>query len=100
MENQKRIDKLKSWLPEGSTVYTVLRSVTRSGMNREISVHCVSEDHILWLSGMVGEVIGLKRGKKEGLKIGGCGMDMGFEIAYRLSEALYGNGYALKHSWV
>lgn len=35
--------------------------------------------------------------KHGGIKIGGCGMDMGFELVYRLSAKLY--GYASKRGY-
>jgi len=38
------------------------------------------------------------------LRVGGCGMDMGFHIVYSLSLALYGSandgGYTLSQEWL
>ena len=44
--------------------------------------------------------LGLRLGKRDGMIIHGCGMDMGFDIAYRLGFKLYGDGYVLKHEWL
>lgn len=38
--------------------------------------------------------------KREAVKVGGCGMDMGFHLVYWLGVVLFGDGYALKHSWM
>ena len=47
------------------------------------------------ITGLVAEVLDYKIHKKHyGLKVGGCGMDMGFRVVYGLSSALYrGIGY-------
>ena len=105
--NVDQINNLKKWYPKGSTVYTILRHVSRSGMQRTIGVLAVlpgdgsgSVDfrHPNYATAIV---TGLKEDRKrEGVKIGGCGMDMGFAIAYRLGEVLYDDGYALKHRWL
>lgn len=102
--------RLRDWYPKGSTVYTVLRSVARSGMSREIGLVALrcgerldGEKEIVALhpNYAASDVLGLRLNKDgDGLKIGGGGMDMGFELAYRLGQALYGDGYALKHTWL
>ena len=45
----------------------------------------------------VGVVLGLRqveRGRGDGLKVSGAGMDMGFWLVYTLSRALWPDGYA------
>jgi hypothetical protein len=106
-ERDQQIAKLREWFPKGSTVYTILRQVSRSGMRRQISVVCLRPDgekvidlHPNW---SISQVLGYslnKGGSHDALIINGCGMDMGFEIAYSLSSALYGDGYALTHRWL
>jgi hypothetical protein len=73
------LEYLRKTFPPGSTVHTNLVSVSRSGMSRLISVHCVDQD--------------VDR-KHLALKVGGCGMDMGFSVVYNLSATLYPNGFA------
>lgn len=105
-DRDEAIARLREALPEGSTVYCVLRSVSRSGMSREISFHGIEIDkyegkpELTWLSGYVSNATGYRRGKREGLHVSGCGMDMGFAVVYDLSRVLYGKGDALKHRWV
>lgn len=96
-------------LKPGDTVYTVLRHVSTSGMQRRIDCYAIGEDRRpVYLSGYM-EAIGLgKRGKKDqGLVVKGCGMDMGFHLVNNLSMHLYCNNgythdgaYALKHEWI
>lgn len=105
MENEEQIARLREWFPKGSTVYTIVRHVAKSGMSRTIGVVALSvQDGTVenrHPNYATAEVLGLRLDKKhEGVKISGCGMDMGFEIAYRLGQKLYGDGYALKHKWL
>lgn len=86
---------LREVFPPGSTVHTVLRHVSRSGMQRSIS--CLSggaDGGVQDWSWAVARAIGMKFDRdRGGVKIGGCGMDMGFAIVYDLSYALYGEGF-------
>lgn len=102
-ERQEHIAKLRDWFPKGSTVYTVLRHVSDSGMSRQISVVAIlGKDDVRHPNYSAHKALGyhLKNGFNDSLTVKGCGMDMGFEVAYNLAYALYGDGYALKHSWL
>lgn len=48
----------------------------------------------------VSTVLGWARGKRDGIRVSGCGMDMGFHLVYNLSLVLYGSGDALKQRWI
>jgi len=86
-------------LKPGDTVYTVLRHVARSGMQRRISCIVIDKEtgspfQIDWLvSWATGERLDRE---KEGLVVGGCGMDMGFHLVYNLSRSLFPDGYKPK----
>jgi hypothetical protein len=95
-ETQKieSIKELQKLLKPGDTVYTVLRHVSTSGMSRAISVHIIRNNEPLNISWSVANVIGEKlHTKHEGIKIDGCGMDMGFSVVYDLSRELFPNGF-------
>jgi len=83
-------DDLRKIIPPGSTVTCILRHVSRSGMFRIIAL-CICENgeprDISYLAGMA-TGIGYDR-DRSGLKMGGCGMDMGFAAVYDLSRSLY-----------
>ena len=87
-------EQLREMLPPGSTAYTILDSVSRSGMSRKIRVVAMQDGEPLDISGRVAVLCGYKRDDRSGaLKVGGCGMDMGFSVVYGLSHALYPDGF-------
>lgn len=108
--------ELRKILKPKSTVYTVLRSVSKSGMSREISAFTIHKGELRNLDSLVADAIGHTVGNR-GIKMGGCGMDMGFAMVYSLGAALWpkgtakpngtrngepdlAGGYALKHQWL
>lgn len=107
---------LRAILPPGSTAYTILRHVSRSGMQRSIDVYALrchnGEIEKYWITPKVAAVCGYSISKRHNaLTVRGCGMDMGFDVAYNLSYALYDRvtdpalttrdgGYSLKHQWL
>ena|ERR1019366_2871896 len=99
---EKALEELRKVFPQGSTVYTILRQVSRSGMSRQIGVIALTDDGPLFPTWWTSQALGLPMNGRygDGVKIRGCGTDMGFEIAYRLGRVLYGDGYALKHRWL
>ena len=101
---------LTHYLNEGDTVYTVLRSVSSSGMSRTISLKVAKEGKILDLTYYASIVLDWPLVEVNGsraLRVGGCGMDMGFHTVYTLSRVLFREegqtspdaGYALNHAW-
>ena len=117
-ERQKAVDHLRKLLPKGSTVYTVLRQVSASGMSRRIDLYTFkpgaepgSEPVKLYLSGYVATSGQYRRHKHGAIVVGGCGMDMGYHLVSNLSYALHGydnhkgegsdkSGYTLRHEWI
>jgi len=94
---------LKEAFPKGSTAYLTLRSVSRSGMSRRISIHSTGIFSIYNQSYACAEFIGWPHGTRNdhaSVRVSGCGMDMGFHLVYTLSSLLYGDGYAIKHRWI
>ncbi len=102
IEKDKALARLLEVLGAGSRVYTIPRSVSRSGMMRSISLVAVNKDHeIQDITYWAAQVLAVKLSKSDGgIKMPGCGMDMGFELVYRVSCKLFDDGYALKHSWL
>ena len=111
--------ELRELLPEGSTVFCILRSVAKSGISREITFFILKDNEPHYLDYRIGLVLDLKRGKSDGLKVHGCGMVMGFHVVHSLSYAIHGThaergehlaaeppkgnkraGYTLTHRWV
>jgi hypothetical protein len=100
---------LTHYVSEGDTVYTVLRSVSSSGMSCTLSLKVAKEGKILDLTYYAGTVLDwpiVEVNGSRALRVGGCGMDMGFHTVYTLSRVLFreeGNtkdaGYSLNHAW-
>ena len=109
---------LRELLKPGQTIYTILRHRSSSGMSRSISLVINTKDGIqsldYWIAQAQGESTDQKNG---GIKVSGCGMDMGFHLVYNLGRMLWPNGtkkphgtrngqpdtdggYALKHQWL
>ncbi|MDE2106599.1 MAG: hypothetical protein KGL39_55805 [Patescibacteria group bacterium] len=94
-DRQEAVEKLRQWLKPGDTVYTILRSVSRTGMSREISLVISRDNEIQDLDYRVSRALGYSIGNRGGLKIRGCGMDMGFHAVYGLSRVLFPEGFGV-----
>lgn len=93
---------LTDLLTKGQTVYTVNHHTSRSGMQRAISVHVVTESgEFRDISSLVAEA-GLYKisTHHRGLKVNGCGMDMGYAVVHNIASHVFGDGYALDHRWI
>lgn len=93
-ERQEAVEKLREWIKPGDTVYTIVRHVSRSGMQREIGIVLLSKEDRgmvdLHPNYLVAKALGERQGKRDGIIVGGCGMDMGFRLVYNLSRTLFG----------
>jgi hypothetical protein len=90
-------------------IRTVLRHVTSSGMSRDISLFYVKNNQILNITYYAARAIGWRNVERNGsgaVRVGGCGMDMGFHLVYTLSRTLYASsdgvdaGYRLAQRWL
>ena len=120
MEKIELLKETKNILNKGNRkVYCILRHVSSSGMSRRISFYTIIKNEPIWLDYKIEKILGYKRSNKVGLKVSGCGMDMGFSVVYDLGDALWpkgdgktitgrngsktpetDGGYLLKHIWI
>ena len=103
MENAPTFEQqLKKLFPKGSTAFTSVTKVAPSGMSRHIQVfkaHGV--DEMRFPTYMIAEYLDMRyKDETQSIFVGGCGMDMGFHLIYRLSSKLYDDGYAIKQRWL
>jgi hypothetical protein len=90
------VARLRELLPVGTTVYSVVRHVSRSGMRRHIDLYAIKDNKPVYLSGMAADALGMRRGKtQDGIVTDGCGMDMCFHLVYNLGRVLYPAGFDL-----
>jgi hypothetical protein len=103
-EIQKQVEFLRGLLKPGDTVYTILRHVSKSKMTRYIGVVIIRSDGTIYHPNYAVNVLLDKSYKHnyDGVKMEGCGMDMGFELVYQLSHILFPDGgyYALRQEWL
>lgn len=91
------VERLRKYLTNGATVYTVLRRVSRSGMSRTISPVVVVGNDVVDLSYDLARAAGMKLAPKGGVVVRGCGMDMGLHVVERLAHAA---DLSLNHRWL
>ncbi len=108
-EKREALTALRRYIKPGSTLYTVLRSVSRSGMTRHIKLYAMHKGKPVYLSGYAAIACGFRLDDNGGVIIGGCGMDMGFSLAYTVASACYPKSrpfhrdeYAkrIRHEWL
>lgn len=112
-EQREARERLRKWLKPGDTVYCILRHVSRSGMMRVIDLIKVEEDgEVLHLGYNAAKALGWPYDRRrEGVRVSGCGMDMGFQLVYSLAHVLFSGdqtvaergedaGYLLTHRWL
>jgi hypothetical protein len=105
---------LEYFVTEGDTIYTVLRSVAPSGMSRTMSLKVAKNGKILDLTYYASVILDYPLVEVNGsraLRVGGCGMDMGFHAVYSLARVLFRDkyegqpdavdaGYSLSQAWL
>lgn len=104
-EREQQIEQLRKMLPPGSTVHTILKHVSKSGMYRVVDLYAIvpgdetdakrGEPCVpLRISWGASVAAGMRYDRKhEGVGVGGCGTDVGFEAVYNLALTLYPDGF-------
>lgn len=82
------------------TIYTVIRHVSSSGMQREISVRMIDAGRIISLDWLVSNAMGIRIGNHNGLVVKGCGMDMGFHLVDGINRAFAPLSKKFKQEWI
>ena len=107
-EQAKAMEFLANLLKPGDKVYTICRHVSRSGMSRRIStiyIKAAKRGDIAekWnaepmdISPAVARVLELRYDyNQNGMRVDGCGMDMGFSIVYELGHRLFPGGFKVE----
>jgi hypothetical protein len=95
-ERNRCIELLRETLRPGDKLYTVLRSVSRSGMSRTVDVYAITctdgqVDKRYW-SRTIAAACGESLDKNGAIKVSGCGTDVGFELVYNLGKLLWPKG--------
>lgn len=96
-DHREALKRLGELLPVGTTVYTVLTHVARSGMMRVIRPIVMVNNKPVDLTWLLRRIDGGRRYKTskthEGIVMGGAGMDMGFALVYDIARLVYPDGH-------
>ena len=96
-EKAEAIERLKEIIKDGDTVYTILRSVSRSGMSRKIGLFVIVKNEPRFISYNVAKALELPMNANyDGVRIDGAGMDMGWHLVSLLGHTL---GIKLNQRW-
>lgn len=86
--------RLHGIVKPGTTVYTVLRHVARSGMSRVVDAFVMTGNGPQPVGFLFARLLGWRwDGTRGGVWVSGCGMDAGMELVYAASSALYKAGF-------
>jgi hypothetical protein len=111
-EREGAIEKLRTLFAgdDKPVIHTIIRHVSASGMSRDISLIYVKEGAIHNITYWGALALDWKLSEKSGnraIRVGGCGMDMGFHTVYTLSRVIYRDtateiepGYVLTQAWL
>jgi hypothetical protein len=84
-EKLEAIKDLRTWIKPSGKINIFITSVSRSGMSRRMKVY--SKDMGAHLTYLVAKACDLSE-NDNGVSVGGCGMDMAFWLADRITYAL------------
>lgn len=89
--------ELRKLIRPKATVSTVLRHVSRSGMQRKLSLVIVHKGEILDITTLAAGAMHGRTDDDGNLVVRGCGMDMCWNAVYRLGKAIWPNGTRRPH---
>lgn len=97
-QQQEAKERLKKWLPKGSTIYTIVRQVSRSGMSRNIQLIYFQDGqsqpndrHPTYSVAQALNVACHSNGGHDTIRVNGCGADMCWSLVNeQLSYTLWG----------
>ncbi|CAB4164495.1 hypothetical protein UFOVP831_43 [uncultured Caudovirales phage] len=94
---QNLIKDLKKKVKKDSEIIVVIHKVSKSGMQRKMTAFVIYKKQLVNLNFDIARLDIARRDDNNHLVIGGCGMDMAFDLTYRLKTKLYGYNIAIKN---
>ncbi len=102
--------RLRAVMPVGSTIYLVMRHISKSGMSHDVDVYTIrvgvgavegsTAIDLRWWSRIVAQALDIRQTKHGYVRVHGCGFDVGHDIASNLGHYLHGDVRALRHEWI
>ncbi len=89
LKRQNAITKIKEWLKPNDTILIIQKSVSSSGMSRQVKVY--NQRTMSNLTYFIPDILDLRYNQNNDcVSISGCGMDMHFWLSDALGHAIYG----------
>jgi hypothetical protein len=93
-KDEETTKRLRDILKPGSTVYTKLTHVARSGMTRWVELYIVEDGEIRNITHSAASAAGMDYdNKREAIRVSGCGFNACSSLVYELGWALYPEGF-------
>lgn len=70
-------------------VHAIVRSVAKSGMSRRMDFFVLRNEEAVRITHHLARVLGWPTDPDKGMRVDGCGMDMGFHTVYSAKEAFH-----------
>lgn len=68
-------------------VHAVVRSVSKSGMSRRMDFFVLQNEECVRITHLLARLLGWSHDPDKGMRVDGCGMDMGFHTVYSACAA-------------
>ena len=89
--------KVLEELPRNTVIYSIVRTVSASGLSRTIDFYVIVDGKPIWITPATRDILDYKQDEKtQALKVGGTGMDMCFHVVHSLGYKLHNDGYFFK----
>lgn len=100
-EKERELKKLQDWIKPDQKVWTKVTHIAQSGMSRSIEPYIVVGRDIINITYSVSVVLDLSIDQRHGgVRLSGCGMDMGYDLVDRLRYVMYGTHGKLHQRWI
>lgn len=98
-KQQEAQKELKRYIKPSTVLIIQVTSVSKSGMSRKMKVYTADKKtgRLLHLTYSIADLIGYKYNNDDTITVKGCGMDMAFWLADRITHSLY-NGKTPKNA--
>jgi hypothetical protein len=89
--------KVLEQLPRNTEIYSIVRTVSASGLSRTIDFYVIVDNKPIWITPAIRDILDYKQdAKSNALKVNGTGMDMCFHVVNSLGYKLHDDGYFFK----
>jgi hypothetical protein len=89
--------KVLEVLPRNTEIYSIVRTVSASGLSRTIDFYVIVDNKPIWITPAIRDILDYKQDlKTNALKVNGTGMDMCFHVVNSLGYKLHDDGYFFK----